>query len=157
MAKSPLTGCCFQVPASVAPAGMLAMSGQLLNRADYPDLWAFANASGNISANDGAWTTGKFSPGNGTTTFRLPDPRGEFIRAWANGGSIDSGRTIGSNQAEMIGPHAHPLPSGGAATGAGASTNFWQGPGPASGMNTNNNTGTENRPRNIAWLWCIFT
>lgn len=157
MAKSPLTGCCFPVPATVAPAGMLALSGQLVNRADYPDLYAFAAASGNMAANDGAWVAGKFSPGNGTTTFRLPDARGEFVRGWDNSRGVDVGRTIGSHQTEMIGPHNHPIPAGGAATGAGASTNFWQGPGPSSGMNTSNNTGTENRPRNIAWLWCIFT
>lgn len=138
----------------MAPTGSLALSGQLVLRTDYPELTQFALNSGNIAASDGAWTKGQFSPGDGSTTIRLPDPRGEFIRAWANGGAVDSGRAIGSNQAADIAPHSHPLPIGGAMTGAGAGANAWQGSGGAV-LNTSNSTGTETRPRNIAWLWCI--
>lgn len=43
--------------------------------------------------------------------------------------------------ASELAPHNHPIPSGGAATGAGAGANFWQGPGPSSGTNTGNSTG----------------
>lgn len=53
--------------------------GQLLNRADYPDLWAYAQLHSPIT--DAAWLgdwgqRGKYSSGNGTTTFRVPDRNG---------------------------------------------------------------------------------
>ncbi|WMX18946.1 tailspike [Escherichia phage vB_EcoP_PAS59] len=53
--------------------------GQLLNRADYPELWAYAQMLTPIT--DSAWLAdpqqrGKYSSGNGTTTFRVPDRNG---------------------------------------------------------------------------------
>lgn len=53
--------------------------GQLLNRADYPELWAYAQLITPISDDD--WLAdpkqrGKYSLGNGTTTFRVPDRNG---------------------------------------------------------------------------------
>ncbi|AXH71887.1 MAG: tail fiber protein [Caudoviricetes sp.] len=68
------------------PAGHLAADGQLLNRADYPELWAAINAGILVSVSDTTWlnTAGsqfvhraKFSTGNGSTTFRLPDLNGK--------------------------------------------------------------------------------
>lgn len=61
------------------PPGFLPRDGQLVNRADYPELWAWAQMTTPIT--DAAWladTTqrGKYSTGNGTTTFRLPDWNG---------------------------------------------------------------------------------
>ena len=77
----------------------IAMKGQLVNRADMPRLWAFAQTVGVIA--DATWLStinyqGNFSSGNGTSTFRLPDERGMFARALDLGRGIDiSG--IGSN------------------------------------------------------------
>lgn len=53
--------------------------GQLLNRADWPELWAYAQMVGLIE--DSVWLAdkfqrGKYSSGNGTTTFRVPDKNG---------------------------------------------------------------------------------
>ncbi|QEA09950.1 tail fiber protein [Salmonella phage VSe12] len=53
--------------------------GQLLNRADWPELWAYAQMVGAID--DSVWLgdkfqRGKYSSGNGTTTFRVPDKNG---------------------------------------------------------------------------------
>ncbi|UCR91933.1 tail fiber protein [Escherichia phage vB_EcoP_IMEP8] len=53
--------------------------GQLLNRADYPELWAYAQMLTPIS--DADWVStpenrGKYSLGDGTTTFRVPDRNG---------------------------------------------------------------------------------
>jgi phage-related tail fiber protein len=39
-----------------------------------------------------------FGPGNGSTTFNLPDLRGEFIRGWDDGRGVDAGRGLGSKQ-----------------------------------------------------------
>lgn len=53
--------------------------GQLLNRADWPELWAYAQMLSPIA--DADWLAdplkrGKYSLGNGTTTFRVPDKNG---------------------------------------------------------------------------------
>lgn len=53
--------------------------GQLLNRADWPELWAYAQMVGAID--DSVWLAdvgqrGKYSTGDGTTTFRVPDRNG---------------------------------------------------------------------------------
>lgn len=53
--------------------------GQLLNRADYPELWAYAQMLTPIADTDWVSTPenrGKYSLGNGTTTFRVPDRNG---------------------------------------------------------------------------------
>ncbi|ELQ6171696.1 tail fiber protein [Cronobacter dublinensis] len=53
--------------------------GQLLSRADWPDLWAYAQMIGVIA--DSAWVSdvtqrSKYSGGDGSTTFRVPDLNG---------------------------------------------------------------------------------
>lgn len=53
--------------------------GQLLNRADWPELWAYAQMLTPIS--DADWLAnpakrGKYSTGDGETTFRVPDRNG---------------------------------------------------------------------------------
>lgn len=53
--------------------------GQLLNRADWPELWAYAQMLSPIADADwlaDAQKRGKYSLGNGTTTFRVPDRNG---------------------------------------------------------------------------------
>ncbi|NLR74201.1 hypothetical protein HF682_03415 [Leeia sp. IMCC25680] len=40
-----------------------------------------------------------FGLGDGTTTFNLPDLRGEFMRGWDDGRGVDVGRAMGTGQA----------------------------------------------------------
>ena len=61
------------------PAFEVVSDGQLLNRADYPDLWAYAQLLTPVS--DSIWLEdpyqrGRYSTGNGSTTFRVPDRNG---------------------------------------------------------------------------------
>lgn len=87
-------------------AGYLGKNGQLVNRSDYPRLWQFAQDSG-LLVTDSAWSNGKygcFSSGNGSTTFRIPDGRGEFERGADDGRGVDSAREIGSWQKGTIVP-----------------------------------------------------
>lgn len=61
------------------PAFEVASDGQLLNRADYPDLWAYAQRLTPVT--DAEWIgylsqRGKYSTGDGSTTFRVPDRNG---------------------------------------------------------------------------------
>lgn len=60
--------------------------GQLLNRADWPELWAYAQMVGAIE--DSEWLAdkfqrGKYSRGDGTTTFRVPDRNGVQVGSLA--------------------------------------------------------------------------
>lgn len=149
---------------TTAPAGYVAANGQLLSRAAYPDFWAWVQTSGNLAASDGAWTDGKYSPGDGSTTFRVPDMRDAFVR-----GLAATGRTIGSTQASQVQAHQHVIPYGNqshtyfgrtdnpAKRGEDAydTNNYW--------FHTNDGTnydgevnaagviGTETRPENIAY------
>ncbi len=67
--------------------GTLFLQGQTLQRADYPDLWAWAEASGSVVA-------GGYGAGNGSTTFVLPDMRDRFLVG--AGGTITLGGTGGA-------------------------------------------------------------
>lgn len=149
-------GATMYFPANVAPTGFVKKNGALLSRTTYAALYAYAVASGNMAANDGAWTNGQFSPGDGSTTFRIPDGRGEFVRGWDDSRGIDSGRAIGSSQSSANLAHTHAQnygsnfgTSGGSPIGASGSVAG------ASGYDTGSSGGSEARPRNIAELACI--
>ncbi|KWC22750.1 phage tail protein [Burkholderia ubonensis] len=92
-----------------ARAGFLKLNGAVLNRADYPLLWAYAQASGALvtDAQWGAGNFGCFSTGNGSTNFRIPEVRGEYMRFWDDGRGVDAGRGIGSWQDSQNRSHAH--------------------------------------------------
>ena len=157
-----LTGIVAMLPVAAGnvPPLWLIADGSLVSRTTYAELWAFANASGNITASDGAWsaatTPGSFSPGNGSTTFRLPDLRGLFIRGLDDGAGIDSGRTIGSHQADGFQDHEHSTNTGGTGNviaGSGTPAIF---PGANNtGTASTGRHGTETRPVNAALLTCI--
>jgi len=95
-------GATFIWPFATAPATFLLMNGALYNRADYPALWAKASAT---AITDAAWATdkGKFSHGNGTTTFRVPD-WAEVVTVGYKAGSTEFG-TLG----KIFGEKTHQL------------------------------------------------
>ena len=147
-------------PSVTAPWGWVAEQGQLLLRAQYPNLWSFAQNSGNIVA-DGSWAAGNFSSGDGSTTFRLPDKRGYFDRAWDNRSTngVDSGRALGSIQSDEFKNHSHvEAAAGGGGITPGnwiqVSQNSMGGVGPTI-LSTEVSGGDETRPKNIARLACI--
>ncbi|WP_414500070.1 phage tail protein [Zymobacter sp. IVIA_12111.31 C1] len=78
-------GTVIHVAMSNAPEGYLAANGSAVSRQTYARLFAAIGTT--------------FGGGDGSTTFNLPDLRGEFIRGWDNGRGVDSGRQIGSWQA----------------------------------------------------------
>lgn len=136
-----LVGLVIWHAANSPPTGFLECDGSAISRTTYAALF------GEIGT--------VFGVGDGSTTFNIPDLRGEWIRGWDNGKGTDSGRVFGSSQAEMVGQHSHGLPSAiGRFTGAG----IVGAPGTSAtlpAMSTNFNSGTENRVRNIALLPCI--
>ena len=129
---------------SSAPVGFLKCNGAAISRTIYQDLFS---AIGTV-----------FGAGNGSTTFTLPDLRGEFVRGWDDSRAIDSGRTIGSYQGSNVGSHTHNV------TMYRYSINYQAHYSPNNNAHgeytftatTDNGTQTgETRPRNVALLYCI--
>jgi microcystin-dependent protein len=83
---------------SAAPQGWLKANGALVSRTAYAALFA------NIGAVWGA--------GDGSTTFALPDLRGDFIRSWSDGHTTDSGRAFGTLQLDGVLSHTHTWTAG---------------------------------------------
>lgn len=67
-----------------APNGWLKADGSAISRTQYAKLFT---AIGTM-----------FGAGDGSTTFNLPDMRGEFIRGFDDGRGVDAGRLLGSAQ-----------------------------------------------------------
>jgi microcystin-dependent protein len=138
--------------ASTAPTGYVKANGANLSRSTYAALFAVIGTV--------------YGVGDGSTTFTVPDLRGEFPRGWDDGRGIDSGRAIGTAQAQAFLSHTHSfhpayfLGSGAAGFDGNAITgNSVQGGygnfGSIPSQTTGAAGGTETRPRNIALLACI--
>ena len=79
--------------ANVIPTGWLKCNGAAVSRTTYANLFA---RIGTI-----------YGAGDGSTTFNLPDLRGETIRGWDDARGVDSGRAIGSWQDGQNVSHTH--------------------------------------------------
>jgi len=79
-------------PVSTIPTGALLCNGASLSRTAYAALFAVIG------------TTYGYV---GTSTFNLPDLRGEFLRGLDNGRNVDSKRTLGSVQGDAFQGHGH--------------------------------------------------
>lgn len=71
--------------ANTPPTGYLKANGAVISRVTYAALFSAIGTT--------------FGVGDGSTTFGLPDLRGEFARGWDDGRGVDSGRAFGSAQA----------------------------------------------------------
>lgn len=121
--------------ANTAPTGYLKANGAAVSRTTYAALFTAIGTT--------------FGSGDGSTTFNVPDLRGEFIRGWDDSRGVDSGRAFGSAQSDVFKSHTHGQGFGsGAFFGATGSGSYAPGSTTATG-------GTETRPRNIALLACI--
>ena len=131
-----------------APAGWLVCDGSLKSRATYAALFA---AIGTL-----------YGAGDGATTFKLPDLRGEFIRGADGGRGVDAGREVGSGQGESFKSHNHGIDGGALVRNVYPSNSEWtvtRSPGnlEMNGGGINASGGAETRPRNVALLPCIAT
>ncbi len=136
---------------STPPVGWLAANGALVSRATYAALFA---AIGTV-----------YGAGDGATTFKLPDLRGEFVRGLDSGRGIDAGRALGSGQGSQNLSHNHggatgsivdPLVQGGSWVPNKVDVTVSGGVGSHS-HSIASDGGAEARPRNIAMLACIST
>jgi phage-related tail fiber protein len=152
---------------SAAPTGYLKANGAAVSRTTYAVLFAAIGTA--------------FGAGDGSTTFNLPDIRGEFLRGWDDGRGVDGGRAFGSSQgsqnllhnhaatAANAGAHTHSLGQNLDRSPAGDGNAIW---GDENYYGTTTQTtstagdhthaitvagsgGNEARPRNVAMLACI--
>lgn len=129
--------------------GNLAVKGDMQLRADYPVLWAWVNSHPDMLVAEASWAANKtkFSSGDGTTTFRLPDLRALTVRHWDDGAGVDTGRAIFSYQADDLLAHTHTYPSFNAAIDSGGGQ---YGTHTAGTSATGSTGGTENLVKNVA-------
>ncbi|MFJ4197013.1 tail fiber protein [Pseudomonas sp. NPDC089534] len=145
-------------PVDTPPPGFLELDNSVKSSATYPDLSAYLG--------------GKFNKGDeGAGNFRLPEARGEFLRGWDHGRGVDAGRQLGGVQLDAMQRLTGAIAAADA-TGlaqalngvyAGSKSGVSKGVTAAVDAYTNVNfdnarqarTADENRPRNIAVMWCI--
>ena len=128
--------------ANTPPTGFLKADGAAVSRSTYSDLFAAIGET--------------YGAGDGSTTFLVPDLRGEFMRGWDDSRGIDSGRSFGSSQADEFEAHSHNYTNhtnGSTPTGTGGGTN--RSFPTTNGGTTTSTGGSETRPRNVALLACI--
>lgn len=100
------TGTVIAFAGESAPAGYLECNGSAVNRTTYSALFAVIGTM--------------YGPGNGTTTFNVPDYRGRLLRGWDHGAGIDpdrasrtdrgdgtTGDNVGTRQADAYKSHNH--------------------------------------------------
>lgn len=131
---------------STTPGGYLSCNGAAVSRTTYLALFTAIGTA--------------FGVGNGSTTFNLPDLRGEFVRGWDAGRGVDSGRAFASFQNHLLQDHTHSYQTPNQASDLDRGTQssavsidnlvFSTTGGPNSGSH-----GVETRPRNIALQFCI--
>jgi microcystin-dependent protein len=149
---------------STAPTGWLKANGATVSRTTYAALFTAIGTT--------------YGAGDGSTTFLLPDMRGEFARGWDDGRGVDSGRAFGSAQTDAFQGHWHDFYVGNTdasfnhlnssnqialANNAGGRSLQSTAAGLQDQINSPKSdtvngtprTATETRPRNVALLACI--
>jgi|GEM_PF-4975440 len=140
------------------PVGFIELNGAAISRSVYSELYSKYGT--------------RFGAGNGSTTFNVPDLRGEFIRGWDNGRGVDVGRELGSVQGDEFKEHNHysdirfnklsaraddidgaattaQTDAGGGATEyrIGQMSDYWE------EATLKSTGGSETRPRNVAFMY----
>jgi len=138
---------------TTAPTGWVLCEGALISRTTFSRLFAIIGTS--------------YGSGDGSTTFALPDFRGQFLRGHASTSANDpdrasrtasgsggaTGDNVGSAQAGGNAAHTHLSAPAGFTAGGGDNFTLVVGtaatPRSPTAWNTNNDGGNEARPRNI--------
>ena len=165
------TGSVHMMATTTVPSGYLKCNGAAVSRTTYADLFAI------IGTAHGA--------GDGSSTFELPDLRGEFVRGWDDSRGVDSGRNFGSAQSDQNKQHNHSASatssvsdpghfhnvpysnsdsgdgvieeSGTGFSGVEPTNSATTGISVSTSVSIGNSGGNEARPRNIAMMYVIKT
>ena len=87
------SGAVFCIAVASVPSGYLECNGAAVSRTTFAALFAIIGT--------------QYGSGNGSTTFNIPDLRGEFVRGYDHGRGADSGRNIASSQTGDTVSHTH--------------------------------------------------
>jgi len=87
------TGSVHLMASTTVPSGYLKCNGAAVSRTTYADLF---NEIGTA-----------FGAGDGSSTFNVPDLRGEFVRGWDDSRGVDSGRNFATAQGDQNKQHNH--------------------------------------------------
>lgn len=133
------TGAVIGFAFNAIPTGFIKANGATVSRTTYAALFAKIGET--------------YGAGDGSTTFKLPDYRGIFLRGYDDGRGVDASRVFGLEQLDAFKSHSHTL---------GVTIQSYGSPGLGSGVYTqisNSETSlagdTETRPRNNTLLFCI--
>ena len=145
-------GAVFYMSGTTVEYGYLEANGQAVSQTTYSNLWEYYGRPATTA-------------GDAAGTFRVPDYRGEFFRAWDHDRGIDNGRQFGSVQYSQNLEHNHGAPGDdqlGYANGYGGWTSSTRGSFPYDARssyggggqvwNTTTDGGSESRPRNVALM-----
>lgn len=97
-----LTGSIIAYGGTNQPSGYLRCNGQAVSRSTFSDLFTAIAV--------------RFGPGDGSTTFNVPDLRSEFIRGADNMGGdrgLPGGNLPGATQGDVFKEHNHPVTGNG--------------------------------------------
>ena len=86
-------GTVIHIAGDTPPAGWVKANGALLDRTAYANLFAVIGT--------------RYGVGDGSTTFAIPDLRGQFIRSLDDGRGFDANRSLGSFQPSQNLWHGH--------------------------------------------------
>lgn len=143
-------GAIFAWPIETVPSGYLECDGSAVSRTTYAALFAVLSTT--------------YGAGDGSTTFNLPDFRGEFLRGWDHGRGVDpdaasrtmrgdgtTGDNVGTLQGYQIQSHSHTVPTKSTAGSGG----FTRQQAENVTASTNPAGGNETRPRNVNVMYII--
>lgn len=82
------TGSVVAMATRVVPQGYLECNGNTVSRSEFSKLFSVIGTS--------------FGSGDGSTTFNLPDLRGQFVRGFDSGSGVDANRVFGTLQGDAI-------------------------------------------------------
>lgn len=181
-AQLPLFSVLWWPQRTAIPNGFVAADGQTLSRSTYPQASAGVLAGNVPVATDSEWLSnllmrGRYTLGDGSTTFRLPDYNGKFAGSlgavFLRGDGTLSAAVAGVIQRDAFQGHIHATKTSvaGWSTGglAGEGTNYsanvigptapvsydWIGAPKSDGVNGTPRTASETRPLNVTGCWVV--
>ncbi|MDO9631289.1 MAG: phage tail protein, partial [Humidesulfovibrio sp.] len=150
-------GASIAMAGETVPDGFLEENGQAVSRTTYAALFAYLGTA--------------HGAGDGSTTFNVPDSRGEFHRGWDHGRGVDPDRAsrtaaatggatgdhVGAVQGEAFKSHYHHMDTTSNAGGGSYSKPTYNPNSdcPLNGTDTTSTGGNETRPRNRTRMYCI--
>jgi len=159
--SSPLFSVMWWPQRSAVPAGYVVADGQTISRATYPDAWVGIQAGNVPTVAEATWQStaaerGKYTTGDGSSTFRLPDYNGKFSGSlgavFLRGDGVLSAEIAGVIQIDELRAHSHTFGVGTTDGAAGVADSSRAQTGTIS---TDSTGGNETRPLNVTGCWVI--